>query len=89
MTELIGKTYCRTHLEFVDAAELPEDAQFGGKLFLKGDFVIKYKDGTQAPMNRASFLRHFRECIPAVYVYDSIDEDKRIIKFDDTTSQKI
>jgi len=80
MKELKGKTYYRVYFEFVTAAELPESTKFGDKNFSKGDFIVKYNNGTQIAMKRKSFLKHFKECKPATYVYDSIDENKRLIK---------
>ena len=80
MTELVGKQYYRTIFEFVNAAELPEDAQFMNVLFLKGDFVIKFPDGSQMPMKRDKFLSDFQLISEAQIINDSIEQTKRIVK---------
>ena len=77
---IVGKKYYRIQYEFVDAAELPEDAQFGGKLFLKGDYVVKYGNGTQAPMSRSKFLKNFKQVLNADMIYDTVQKNQRIIK---------
>ena len=63
MKELVGKRYSRLVLNIVSAAEIPEDVEFDRKLFLKGDFVLRYDDCNQKPMKREKFLKEYKLCL--------------------------
>jgi len=79
MVELNGKDYYKIAIEFVTAAELPENMNIDGTLYKKGDFVLQHENGLQAGMKREKFIKNYKILQNAEIVYDTIEKNKRLI----------